>query len=98
MPDGLYLIPPANQFVGRDREIARTTGTRPERGELCGKPGRDDLKEMLGVLQIFEVVPTQIAETHTFTKALLDKLGRGVRDENLAPMAGRADPRGPVDV
>ncbi len=54
---------------------------------------------MLRVLQILELMPPQVAKAGiALGQAELNQLVRGLREEDLAPMAGCADARRSVNI
>lgn len=80
-------------------------------GRLLGTPVRvlsggisegeiwdDYLKEVLGVLEILELVSAQIAQARNLGQAVLNQLVRGLREKDLTPMTGCADACRPVDI
>ena len=84
-----------DRVVGEDdAHLARFLRLDPERRELLGEAGRDDLEEPLGLGQPVQLVLAEVLQ--------LDAAGqldvRRVGHEDLAAVAGLRDPRRPVHV
>ena len=57
----------------------------------------DELKDAFGASQILEAMFTQVAQGRPLWQLVDDKSRRGRRQQHLAAVAGRHDPRGPVE-
>jgi hypothetical protein len=57
----------------------------------------DELKDAFGVSQILETMLTQVAQGRPLRQLVDDKSRRGRRQQHLAAVPGRHDPRGPVE-
>jgi hypothetical protein len=53
---------------------------------------------MLGVVDVFQAVVAEVTEGGAVGEVVLDERPGGVRQQDLAAVAGRRDPGGPVDV
>lgn len=68
-----------------------------ERREFVGKSFSVELKQLLGPVEVFELVSTEVAEMSVGRKLVLDELARRIRDENLSAVSHRPDAGRPMD-
>jgi hypothetical protein len=64
-----------------------------ERREAGWQVGGDQLKNLLGQAEIFEAMDSQVAQRHLRRELLAHQLFGGQREQDLAAMAGRQEPR-----
>src|SRR5206468_7102884 len=91
---------PASPHRHRDRGFERIGWRRlaARRRKLCGQPGCIDLVQANGALDVFEAHVTEVLQTGgEILLLVLEQALRRLRDQYLAPMAGRADAGGTVD-
>src|SRR6266545_2899052 len=67
-----------------------------ERGEVVLEAGRDELVEPLGLVQVFEPVLAEVSEEDVRNGIVAEQLSRGLRNEHLAAVPGRADAGRPM--
>jgi hypothetical protein len=82
------------------RWMGRLVGVSSERiGREFDRQSLDrQLEDPLVPGEVLQPVLAQVPESHLIRKRCSNELGRGGRDQHLAPVAGRRDHGGPVDV
>jgi hypothetical protein len=98
------LLDPSDVPLPADeaRALGREVGGRlqgADRWELRGKHLDGHLEDALGVGEVLQAVLAQVPKADTRGEGSgPDQLGGGAREQDLAPMTGRGDAGGPVDV
>ena len=99
--DRPHVVLTADGLVRRGRQPVRATGSGrqgSQRREVRQEIADDELEELLGAIEVLEPVLAEVPERDVVRQLVGDQLARGARDQHLSAVAGRADPRGAVDV
>jgi len=96
--DGRDLQLAADEARQLDRQVVRSGVERPEGREVGAKTGDLELEEALGVRQVLQPVRTQRPQRQVRGKRGFGEAAGGIRQEDLAAVRGRRDPRGAMDV
>ena len=99
--DRPHVVVTADRQVGRRRQPVGPTGAGRQRGqrrELRRQVADDELEELFGAIEVLEPVLAEVPERDVARQLVGDQLARGARDQHLSAVAGRADPRGAMDV
>jgi hypothetical protein len=70
---------------------------RLQLGKVVLEPGRDELVEMLRLVEVLELVLTEVSQGDVGDGVVAEQLASGLRDEHLTAVPGRADARRAVD-
>ena len=93
------LLLPSDERGQRRREVGASTATqRPDGREIVGKAGDDHVIERTRLVEVLQDVTTQAPQGDTLGQYVLHEGSCCVRDQDLPPVPGGRDPRGPVDV
>jgi hypothetical protein len=88
---------PPDEGRGLGRQVVGTAVDRGQRREAVGEVGVDQLHQPLGTTQVLEAMYAQVAEPGPVRKLIGGQLDRGRRQQHLAAVADRHDPRRAVD-
>src|SRR5690349_13945809 len=79
------------------RQVVGSGLQRSQRREIGWQVGCDDLKDVLGTGNIFELVDTQIAQVDAVRQLVPDQFVGGGREQDLAAVATCQQARGAVE-
>ena len=79
------------------RQVVRKDVERAQRRKVCSKAGREQLIDLLRAREVFEPMRAQIAQACLWWKRALHEISRDTRDEHLAAVADRQQPRDAVE-
>src|SRR5262249_5117649 len=69
------------------RQVMSQSLQRPERRELARHARMHELEHLLGLLQVFEPVRAQISQARIRRQFLMQRIGGGAREQDLASMS-----------
>jgi hypothetical protein len=97
LADRLELGVAADERRRLGREVVRPEVERGQRRELRRQVRVRDLEDALRPAQVLESMLTQVAQRDAARQPATDERGGRVRQQDLAAVTGRHDPRRPVD-
>src|SRR5262249_31117639 len=91
--DGRDLLRPPNQRGGLRRQVGAVHLQGLERWKVGGQVRGEELEYVLGVGEVFELIPAQVTQRQLRRKLLTHQFLDGLREQDLAAVTGSQQAR-----